>query len=452
MPQRDPAAFTPPPVRRWAPKNLAVVYVKRSRVYLGEWGSAKAAAAYDALVRRLRAEHDRDRACPRPLPPKPRRARAASGRPRNLIETVLADDAAAAADVAELGRRYIAHTAATFEVDRRSKGIMPAIRRAWNLLGEWAGLGRLPPHRFSPRHLCAFRAWLAGDTQGPGGTSRWSLKTINEYIVAIVRGFRWAVTRELVHESVWRALTAVEPLRRGRRVEGLVRAPRPPRRREPATREQIRAVRRRLPLLVRAMLDVQLLSGARPNEVCEMRHEDLLAPRRGVVLYRVRPEANKTEWQGIDRVIPLGPRAQRVLRIVAARIGGEPRGYVFSPREGERLRNECRRESRRLKRWPSHAPEVRRGRRLAAGGGEAPGPADRYSPDSYRRAIERACDAAGVDRFTPYRLRHTAATLITGRESLEVAMHVLGHADTATTLRYARLSERKAAASAARYG
>jgi integrase len=60
-----------------------------------------------------------------------------------------------------------------------------------------------------------------------------------------------------------------------------------------------------------------------------------------------------------------------------------------------------------------------------------------FSQSGMRSLVLRACEAAGVAPFTPYQLRHTAATLIyqqTG--SLDTTARLLGHSTTAITQRY----------------
>ena len=64
-------------------------------------------------------------------------------------------------------------------------------------------------------------------------------------------------------------------------------------------------------------------------------------------------------------------------------------------------------------------------------------PGAKYSTDSYRRAIHRACDAAKVERWSPNQLRHTAGTEIRAKFGLEAAQVVLGHAAADVTQIYA---------------
>lgn len=55
----------------------------------------------------------------------------------------------------------------------------------------------------------------------------------------------------------------------------------------------------------------------------------------------------------------------------------------------------------------------------------------------YPEAVRKACDLAGIDRWTPHRLRHTAATRIRERFGLEATQVFLGHANIAATQIYA---------------
>src|SRR5262249_5638348 len=62
---------------------------------------------------------------------------------------------------------------------------------------------------------------------------------------------------------------------------------------------------------------------------------------------------------------------------------------------------------------------------------------DRYSLASYRRVIHRACERAGVQPWSPNRLRHSAATTIRPRFGIAAARNVLGHSAIKTTEIYA---------------
>ena len=79
-------------------------------------------------------------------------------------------------------------------------------------------------------------------------------------------------------------------------------------------------------------------------------------------------------------------------------------------------------------------------------------PRDRYDKRTYNTAIERACVKAGVPRWHPNQLRHTAATRIRRMYSLEAAQVVLGHARADVTQVYAERDSAKAQAIMAEIG
>jgi integrase len=79
-------------------------------------------------------------------------------------------------------------------------------------------------------------------------------------------------------------------------------------------------------------------------------------------------------------------------------------------------------------------------------------PGLRYDTDGYRRAIARACEAAGVPGWHPHQLRHDAATRLRREFGLDTARAVLGHSSTAVTEVYAELDMAKAAAAMERVG
>jgi integrase len=90
---------------------------------------------------------------------------------------------------------------------------------------------------------------------------------------------------------------------------------------------------------VRAMIELQLFSGARPGEVCAMRTCDLDTSGR-VWIYR--PGFHKTEHLGRRREIYLGPRAQEVLN---PWLRLDTQAYLFQPIEAEDHRRGERRKT-----------------------------------------------------------------------------------------------------------
>jgi integrase len=189
---------------------------------------------------------------------------------------------------------------------------------------------------------------------------------------------------------------------------------------------------------VAAMVRLQLLTGCRAGEIVVMRGCDLTP---GEPVWEYRPSGHKTAWRGKDRLIPLGPRAQAIVREFLKPDLAE---YLFSPRDSVAERHARRRASRRSKPTPSEL--VKRV--------ESPGRdhARRYSVNDYGQAIRRACRKAGVPVWSPLRLRHTAATLIRARFGLEAAQAVLGHAKADVTQLYAERDQEKARRAAAEIG
>lgn len=69
---------------------------------------------------------------------------------------------------------------------------------------------------------------------------------------------------------------------------------------------------------------------------------------------------------------------------------------------------------------------------------------DSYSTDSYRRAVERAAQREGVEKWTPNQLRHTFATAVRKRFGLEATQTSLGHSKADVTQIYAERDEKLA--------
>ena len=136
-------------------------------------------------------------------------------------------------------------------------------------------------------------------------------------------------------------------------------------------------------------------------------------------------------------MIFIGPQAQQVLRLYLLR---PAKAFCFSPAESVKLR---RVEASRCRCTPisyGNRPGTNRKRQPKRQPGE------HYSVDSYRQAIHRACDKAGVEQWSPNQLRHTAGTDIRQKYGLEAAQVILGHAAADVTQVYAERDMAKAAA------
>jgi integrase len=273
---------------------------------------------------------------------------------------------------------------------------------------------------------------ICGRCDGAGQRG-WARGLINAAIGCIKRMFKWAVAEELIPPSVYHGLTAVEGLRKGR---SEARETKPIR---SVADEHVEAV---LPLLtppVRAMVQVQRLSGMRPGEVILLRPCDVDRSHGRTWIYR--PEAHKTEHHDAVRVVFLGPKAQAIL---APFLDRDPGAYCFSPREAVADLRARQRAARKSKVQPSQQDRRQRAPQRT--------PGEHYTTDTYGNAIERACLKAGVPPWHPHQLRHSAATEVRREVGLDAARAVLGHACASMTEHYAEVDAEKAAQAMERLG
>jgi integrase len=243
-----------------------------------------------------------------------------------------------------------------------------------DLVASW---GDTPARSFGPKALKALRAsWAAR------GLCR---ETANRYAVEVRRLFRWAVAEELLPSSCHEALRALP----GLRIDEAGAKDRPPVR--PAPEAHVAAV---LPLLsgpLQNLARLMRLTGMRPGEAVILRPRDV--DRSGEV-WTYRPRHHKTAHLGRRREVAIGPRAQAIL---GPHLDGDPDTPAF----------------------------------------RVPGRPNGYTARSFSIAVRRACDRAGVPRWHPNQLRHSAATDFRRRFGLDAAQVALGHATADVTQVYA---------------
>ena len=171
--------------------------------------------------------------------------------------------------------------------------------------------GSEPVTNFGPLALVACRLKLI-----EAGICR---KRINQHVGRIRHMFKWGVAREMVPETVWRALCAVEGLRVGEAIE------RPPVR--AVSDERIAAIEHFVTPQVWAMVNLQIWSACRPGEACIMRAIDINMQGK---IWEYRPHSHKTEHHDKERVIFLGPHAQEIIK---PWLKTDLHAYLFSPKE-----------------------------------------------------------------------------------------------------------------------
>jgi integrase len=261
-----PSTNRPPSYRFHKARNFAVVTIDGRNHYLGPYGSPESHEKYARLIAGWRAA-GRHRPPDRP-------ATAADPGP-SINELVLA---------------YFRHVQTYYVKDGRPTSEQDNIRQALRFLRQLFGTS--PATDFGPMALKQVRQAMID-----AGRSR---KLINKDVNRIRQLFGWAAENELLDAAVVRALREVKGLRRGR---SAAREPAPV---LPVAEEHLQAVLPHLSPQVAAMVRLQNLCGARPQEVLSIRPCEIAAEGE-VWLYQ--PRCHKTEHLDREKVIPLGPQA-----------------------------------------------------------------------------------------------------------------------------------------------
>jgi integrase len=324
------------------------------------------------------------------------------------------------------------------------RGVLGLLRRHY---------GHLPAAEFGPRRLRQLReVMIRGDDRGRRSKRPWSRSYVNAQVRQLRHMFKWAASHELVPAAVHQALCTVEPLRRGR--SAAHETPRV----QPVPDWLLEKVRPHMCSTIRALVDLQLYSGARPGELLGMRLCDVEMDGRNAI-WIFRPDQHKNAYREKERMIYLGPKAQRVLQPFIKGVRTDE--ILFSPRVAEAQRR----------------AELTAQRKTAPGQGNSIGtnrkahpvrkPGERYTTQSYNRAVQYACERCfppppalartegesakawklrlgpeqwaellawrRAHRFHVHQLRHNAATNLRREFGLEAAQLALGHASAQIT-------------------
>ena len=249
--------------------------------------------------------------------------------------------------------------------------------------------GSIPVAEFGPRSLVAMRqVWIegrhrVGDDQTPSPLSR---KFVNDLTSQLKLIFKWGVAQELVPASVYEGLRTVAGLSAGR---SSARETEPV---GPVPHAHVNAIEPFVSRQVWALIQLQLLTAARGGELVIMRAVDLDTSGK---IWLYKPVSHKTLHHGKERVIFIGPRAQEVIKPFLK--GRLVNAYLFSPREAAA---ELKARQAKGSRRPGQKPNPRKTDRAVG---------DCYTSASFRKAVQRACDEAGVPKWSPHQLRHAAA-------------------------------------------
>ncbi len=377
-----------PKYRKHRASGQAIVTIGGRDFYLGPHGSKASIREYDRLIAEWLA----------------------NGR------TLPGDEIDHGLTIVELFAAYMRYARTYYRRSSPKGNERDEIKRALRTVKQL--YGKTPAAEFTPKRLKAVRqVWI------DAGNSR---SYINKKVERVRRVFCWGVEEELVPAEVYHALAAVAHLKCGR-TEAKETAPV-----EPVADAIVEATLPHLPEVVADMVQFQRLTGCRPGELCILRPCDV---DRGGEVWLYKPSYHKTEHHGKQRVICIGPRAQDILRKYLLRPHDVP---CFSPRDSEARRRFLANQARKTPLSCGNKPGTNRKRNPKVRPGE------RYTVDSYRRAIHRACEKAKIEKWSPNRLRHTAATEIRRTFDIEAARTVLGHSTAAVTEIYAERDLQKA--------
>ena len=224
----------------------------------------------------------------------------------------------------------------------------------------------------------------------------------------------------------------------------------------PVPRAAVEATLPHLNHVVRAIVQLLLLTGARPKELRELRPRDIDQDGRveiakgywvtlGSGCWATRLSRHKTAHKNSAASSSGAPRRKRSCCPSSKRRPAD--GYLFSPAEAMARRYELLRASRKSKVQPSQVTRARPVPLLR--------PGDCYTRRALRqsvvygrRAAERAAGrrlaeageplpaAAIVPAWTPYQLRHLAAVNLVVEFGWDIARIVLGHSEEEMTRRY----------------
>ncbi len=311
---------------------------------------------------------------------------------------------------------------------------------------------QLQAEEFGSLKLMAMREQMIEEIRkskdGKEDVPRFSRGVINKHINIIRRMFKWASKQHKVPDSTYQSLRAVDGLRRGR---SEARETEPV---GPIAEHWVRATMRHMPPTIAAMVELQMLGGMRPGEVCQMRAAEI---DTSGTIWIYRPRRHKNKWRGQTREIPLGPRAQKILKPFLKR---DLNAYLFSPTEANEQRSAAKRAARKSPVQPSQQDRHK--------DNPANPPGDYYDTRSYYRAIQYAIKAANraglmahkqgtddveiIPHWHPHQLRHTAATLIRKELGLDAARALLGQRSLAIADTYAELDQALAIEAAKKLG
>lgn len=271
--------------RRANGKDAAFVEVRGQRRYLGAYGSEESRQAYARLIGELKAGHA-------------------------LVQT-----SPDVITITELVARFWEYSQTYY---RRPDGTTTSEVANYRIVLRplVALYGSTPAASFGPKAMKVVRTRMI--------EIGWCRTNVNASVSRIRHVFRWAAENEILPATVYQALQTVAGLKRGR-CDARESEPR-----TPVRHEDIDACKPYLSHQIVALIDLQLLTGARAGELVVLRPIDL---DMGSDVWRYCLSQHKTAHHGRTRTIYIGPAGQRILSPFLATRPID--AFVFSPREAE---------------------------------------------------------------------------------------------------------------------
>ena len=431
-----------PQMRLHKGSGHARVRINGTEHWLGQFGSPEALTAYDRLIAEFLATRGTRPTPSVEIPPALRVHPEPDSRPAEdepVPSSSVVDQqptpAPAGITVAELCVTYLEYAKTHYVLpDGRLSSSYHGMLQAVNALRPFQ---RIPAAAFGPRCLREILDRLVHE-KNRNGKPR-PRKSINRLAKRIRGLFKWAVSMEIVPAQTWHALMAVEGLRRGRSAAPEL----PPIR--PVADEIVKKTLPHLPKIVADLVWFIRLAGCRPGEACQLRPVDIDMSEK---VWKWTLKSHKNSWRDQERVVMIGPRAQKLIRPYIATLRDRPNGFCFSPRASEKERNQERHQARRSPMTPSQAA-----RKAKSMNSRKRPPREHFTDDTLNRCIRRACEAAEVPRWTPMQLRHTAGTEARrAGGGLDAAQVRLGPRHANITEVYAEIAQEKAAELALKLG
>lgn len=254
-----------------------------------------------------------------------------------------------------------------------------------------------------------------------------SINTVNGRLRIVKQMFAWARLYGLVQKATAYDVSLVPSLRAGRSKA------KPLKKVDPVPDDILDKTLAVATPTIAAMIQTQLLTGMRSGEMVSMRVCDL---KRDGDLLIYRPISHKTEHHDKDRVIVLGPQAQKIIKPFIDR-RSKLSEFVFLPAEAHRERLE-QIGFAKVTAYQMSRSTFKPGRS--------------YKTETYYGQVYRTCDRAFdadgtrrakrdyAHRWHPHQLRHNAATRLRAMFGIEAANDALGHSSFNMTALYAEKS------------